>query len=126
MKAFKLVIFAALLVSTVTARHPLHRHFKHKLPFAPKSSAYVAVGFGLPFGSECGVRLYGHRWLCPHYHVVAIRDNESEDGHPEDEKQAVETDEVIRQIEKLNELKEKGHLTEEEFEEAKKELLARL
>ena len=128
-KGFKLVICAVLLITTVSGGHPNHRkQLRHRAWIKPRPALYVGVGFGYPYGLGCYWPYYHHHWFCHHDPIVIVkeRDDEEDEQEKEVEKEPETTEELLEQIEKLYELKEKGILTEEEYEEAKKELLARL
>ena len=123
MKLYKYLTIAFLLISFAFSEHRKHKSRKHK-----KYNTYHVVKHRKPkvhLGFHWHLNRWnhwGHRWHncgCRQKVVVVKEQKEKKDEHES-------VLQIIEEIEKLAELKEKGHITEKEYQKKKKELLKRI
>ena len=120
MKSFRIILSFIFLLSLAYPSHKRHKAHKHK-----KHKVHHVVKHHKP-RVHLGVNWHWNRWdpwwydCMVHERVVVVKDNNDK----KDEHETVL--EIIEEIEKLAELKEKGLITEEEYQKKKKELLKRI
>jgi len=123
MRFLKILLFFVISISLVYPHHHKKRHHygkswnhkkKHyhsKTHYRPKFKLSLGYNYSWPYWN----------WYHPKRDVIVVK----EDGDSKkDENNNFE--DIIAQIEKLAELKEKGIISEKEFEKKKKELLKRI
>ena len=117
LKILLLFIFLLSLAYPSHKRHKTHKPKKHKVHHVTnhhKPQVYLGVNWHWNrwdhWWHDCGYR----------QRVVVVKDDKDNDEKHETVLQ------IIEEIEKLAELKEKGLITEEEYQKKKKELLKRI
>ena len=114
MKSFRIILSFIFLLSLAYPSHKRHKAHKHK-----KHKVHHVVKHHKP-RVHLGVNWHWNRWdpwwydCRVHERVVVVKDKHET------------VLEIIEEIEKLAELKEKGLITEEEYQKKKKELLKRI
>jgi hypothetical protein len=120
MRRFKILLTFLFLLSLAYPshkRHKTHRHKKHKV--------HHVVNHHRPqvyLGANWHWNRWDHWWHDCGYHQRAVIVKNEKDN--DDKHKTVLL--IIEEIEKLAELKEKGLITEEEYQKKKKELLKRI
>ena len=120
MRLFRILLSFIFLFSLAYPSHKRHKsrkHKKHKVHHVVnRHKARVHLGVNWRWGH------WNHWWHDRRYHnrVVVLNQEVDEKG-----KNATVL-EIIEQIEKLAELKEKGLITDKEYQKKKKELLDRI
>ena len=123
MRFLKILLFFVISISLVFPRHHKKKHHYGKSWNHKNNHHQSKTHYRPKFKLSLGYKYYWPywNWYHPKSDVIVVK----EDGDSKkDENNNFE--EIIVQIEKLAELKEKGIISEKEFEKKKKELLKRI
>ena len=123
MRFFKILLFFVISISLVFPHHHKKKHHYGKSWNHKKKHHHSKTHYQPKFKLTLGYNYSWPYWQWYHHKrdVIVVK----EDGDSKkDENNNFE--DIIAQIEKLAELKEKGIISEKEFEKKKKELLKRI
>tara|TARA_B100001250_G_scaffold382435_1_gene375570 strand:- start:735 stop:1103 length:369 start_codon:yes stop_codon:yes gene_type:complete len=122
MRYIKIILFLVISFSLAFPHNGKHKRRKHKKKHRvhkvhKKPKINISLGYNYMWPSWKWNYNYCHR---PHSKkIVVVQDKSNSDKY-------VSVDEIIMQIEKLAILKEKGVISEKDYEKKKKDLLKRI
>ena len=122
MRYFKILLFLVIISSFLFPHNGRHKGWKHKKKHKirkihKKPRVNIRLGYNYSWPSWG----WNHRW-CYRHNSRDIVVLQNEKNTKEDDS----VDEIIAQIEKLAILKEKGIISEKDYEKKKKDLLKRI